>query len=298
MTKQEQAYMAMFLGLEKELNDSSDIYANDPDLKAEVDAFKVDKAKNEQASNAAHIINTGFSAEKLAAKMVVAEEAAIISGKAFVKFSNLNKIIIAKKLLITTTDYSHVSDIECAKRAQNAHDLLLVNIDDLKAGTITEERLIEFQKNIELFKNLKGTAVQVQEVSPELTKAFKQSFAPVKRRVKQIKLLVADYVVKEPDFYKRMMACTKLPVIHVLHTKVMINAVAKSTGSPVAELQLSLIKAKKTWITDKDGIGEIEGVKNGKDVLTAKLKDEIVLTLDVWIKQSTTNLYKLVIESL
>ena len=57
-------------------------------------------------------------------------------------------------------------------------------------------------------------------------------------------------------------------------------------------------KAKKTLVTDKDGVAEKEEFKNGKDVITAKYKGVEVLTQDVVIKKSTTNVFNLEIESL
>ena len=221
MTRREQSYMTMVNGLAKEFDDDSEIIAKDPKLKAEIAAFEIDRANNEQAANEAFITNTGFSDEKLEAKMAVATEAAILSGRAYVKFSNLKKASIYEQLHTNAYDYSQAPDIECAKIAQNAHDLLLVNIADPTESIITTERLIAFQKMIDHFKDLKGTSNLVHEVSPELTKKFKLSFVPLKTRVKNIKLLMAAYKKTNPDFYNRVKACMKLPVVHIIHTKVM-----------------------------------------------------------------------------
>ncbi len=298
MTNREQAQMTMFAALKAELVASAAAFAGNQDYIDEVTLFNTNNGKNSDAATAAHADNSGFSADKLAAKKELTKMASNMSGKAYVKFTNLNKISLASQLHVEPTDYSTASDSQCAKLAQEAHKLMSDNIADLTPNTITAGMLTDLQGKIDTFTQKQGSSDTVHEVSPEMTRKFKDSFKPVMTNVDHLKLLTRDYESSNPKFYARLMASTVIPVINVHHTNVEVHATAKSTGKPVEGIEFSLTRANKSDITDYKGNAEIEHVKSGEDVLTGKMNGNTVYTAHVKIKRGTLNHYDVVIDSI
>ena len=298
MNNRQQAQMTMFVALKAELVASATAYTGNQDYIDEVALFNINVQKNSDAATAAHADNSGFSAEKLTAKKELAKMASNMSGKAYVKFTNLNKTSLASQLHVEPTDYNDVSDSQCAKLAQEAHKLMSDNIGDLTPNTITAAMLTSLQGKIDVFTQKQGSSDTVHEVSPEMTRKFRDSFKPVMINVDHLKLLTRDYELSNPKFYARMMASMVIPTINVHHTNVEVHATAKSTGKSVEGMEFSLTKANKKDTTDFEGNAEIEHVKSGDDVLTGKINGAILYTANVKIKRGKLNHYDVVIDSI
>jgi len=298
MTNTEQAKMTMIAAVKAELVTSAGAYTGNQDYIDEVALFNINAQKNSDAATAAHVDNSGYSADKLTAKIALTAMASNYSGKAYVKFTNLNNSTLASQLHIEPSDYLHASDSQCAKLAQEGHDLMNTNIGLLTPNTITAAMLTNLQGKIDAFKQIQGSSDTVHAVSPDMTRKFKDSFKPVMINVDHLKLLTRDYELSNPKFYARIMASMVIPTINVHHTNVEVHATAKSTGKPVENAEFSLTKANKSGITDFDGNAEIEHVKNGPDTLTGKINGAVVYTAHIKIKKGTLNHYDVVIDSL
>ena len=296
MTNREQAQMSMFIALDKELTDDESVYQGDADYVAEVAAFRTAFQANKDAAEKAHVDNSGFSQDKLNQKLVLSQMASNLSGKAYVKFVNLNKLNLAEQMSTEPTDYSIKADSVCATLAQKAHDVMHDNLADLSPNTVTDANLVDLQKEIDKFTELKGSSEIVHEVSPELTQQFKDSFKPVMVRVDHLKLLTRDYKSSNPGFYTRLMASTKIPTINVHHTYVGGHVTRKSDGKPILGAVFSLTKGGKSDTTDHEGDFLIEEVKAGEDTLTGVLDGNVVYTGYITIKRGKTNHFDVVIE--
>ena len=298
MTNKEQAVTTMITALGVELVKDNGAFAGNQDFIDEVGLFNDNAKKNSSAATAAHVDNSGFSAEKLKAKLALTALVSNLSGKAYVKFINLGKLSIAQQLHIEPSDYSHAADSNCAKLAQEAHDLMDTNIGDLTPNTIDAGMLNGLQKSIDFFKNTAGSSDTVHETSPELTKKFKASFKPVMVNVEHLRLLGRDYETSNNDFFTKLMASMVIPPINVHHTIVSITATAKSTGKAVENVVFSLTKAGKSATTDFEGNAEIDEVKAGKDILTGVYNGAVIYTAHIAIKRGKTVHFDVVIESL
>ncbi len=298
MTNTEQAKMTMIAAVKAELVTSASAYTGNQDYIDEVALFNINAQKNSDAATAAHVDNSGYSADKMTAKIALTAMASNYSGKAYVKFTNLGNATLAAQLHIEPTDYLHASDSQCAKLAQEARDLMNTNIALLTPNTITAAMLTNLQSKIDAFKLIQGSSDTVHAVSPDMTRKFKDSFKPVMTNVDNLKLLTRDYETSNPKFFARLMASTVIPAINVHHTNVEVHATAKSTGKPVEGIEFSLTRANKSATTDYKGNAEIEHVKSGEDVLTGKRNGNTVYTAHVKIKRGTLNHYDVVIDSL
>ncbi len=297
MTNKEQADGSMFNAVESVLDVDSAVYEDNDDYVEEVAIFRAAHAINIAAATAAHQDNSGFSLEKLNAKIELGGMASNFAGKAFVKLNRLGKQSIAGTLSYEPTDYLHVADLACATLAQSAHDIMHTNIGDL-GSTITAANLTSLQDSINKFNHLQGSSEAVHAVSPDLTKAFKKSYKPVKSSIVNLKLLTRDYKTLNQGFYDRLMSSTLVPTINIHHTYVSIYTVAKTTGEPVEGIVFTLTNGRKSGTSDYEGMTKIDEVKSGKDILTGVIGETVVYTAHIKISKGTTNHYNVVVESL
>jgi hypothetical protein len=297
MTNKEQAQKSMFIALKHELEVDSAAYDGNEDYEAEVVAFNDALTDHNKKAVAAHVDNSGFSAEKLKKKIVLSDKASNLSGKAYVKFINLGMQSIAEELHTEPSDYSHVADSQCATLAQAAHDLMFSKLSVLSVtNTITAAMLVDFKQDIVDFLAIQGTSETVHEVSPQLTKEFKDSFKPVMMRVDHLKYLTRDYKTTNTEYFDRLMASTVIPTINVHHTYVEVHVVGKVSGKPIEGVVFTLSNCNKTGTTDWEGKATLEEVKKGKAVLKGELASKVKYEAHIVILSGKVNHFEVAIE--
>ena len=240
MTNREQALTTMFTGLKTQLEQEADVYQENEDFKDEVKTFESAFEYNKKCGIEAHVSNSGFSLDKLAAKEKLSDMASNLSGKAYYKFRKLGKLNLAEQLHTEPAEYLRASDSNCASLAQGAIDLMRANLEDLGPKTVTVEMLEDLRKCIVHFEEMQGTSANVHEVSPTLTKKYKDSFEPVLVSVENLKWLGRDFKEINLGFFERFMASTVVPTINVHHTTLSISATAKSDESPLPDVVFTL----------------------------------------------------------
>ena len=276
MTNDQQAEMNMFDGFDAELTADSTVFSGNPKMVTKVGVFRAALAENKACANSAHPNNSGYSQLKKDKKLAVSETASILTGQAHVALTDLGKGEIARLLHINPTDYSSASDSECGSLLQSAYDIMFANKADLCPDTFELQELTDFQTEITEFVTAKGVSEWVHDVSPTLTKAFEESFVPVRKAIEQLKLMARKYKKTNKPFYARFMASTIISAVNVHHTFVDIIVLDKVTGNPLEGIQLTLTKGKKSGLTDYQGKLSIERVMNGKDVVTGTYKGKVV----------------------
>ena len=295
MTGPEQADQTMFASVNHVLTTEAAVYEDDVKLKAEVEAFKAAYAHNLATGAAAHPDNSGFSQEKLNAKIELGDYAAMLSGESFVTLKNLGKISIAEKFSVYPSNYIYLADSACGTLAQKAYNLISENSDDLIPDTITTVMLAALQTKKDTFTSLQGTSETEHEVSPQLTEDFKNSFGPVKEKVENLKFRARKYETINYGFWERFMASTDIPTVHVRHTYLEIVALNKATSAPIEGIVFTLTKGNKSATTDYMGKAVIAKIRSGEDVLTGVLGDKTVYTGHIVIERSKVNSLKLMI---
>jgi len=284
--------------LQSELVADRDIYKDNKEFVDGADVFTAAKKVAEDALIVAYPADPSFSQEKLDAKTAIAIKVSILCGLAYVKLKKLHQNTLANTLHIKQADYLYLSDVEFATLVFAMQKILQENLGLIDIPSINAEKLAELVKLTEAFKALKGTSLKVHENSPTLTKAFEDSLEPLQDSVDDLKLLAGDFYESNLDFYKRIMASSAIPTVHVHHTYVIITATMKSSGKPAVGILFSFEKAKKSATTDRDGVASMEEVSFGPDVLIGTLDGKEVLYKKVKIKRSTTNNWEVVIDSL
>jgi len=131
MTNREQALTTMFTGLKTQLEQEANVYQENEDFKDEVKTFESAFEYNKKCGIEAHVSNSGFSLDKLAAKEKLSDMASNLSGKAYYKFRKLGKLNLAEQLHTEPAEYLRASDSNCASLAQGAIDLMRANLEDL-----------------------------------------------------------------------------------------------------------------------------------------------------------------------
>ena len=298
MTTSEQAKETMVNTFENTVDTNSSVYATNEDFKDEVLAFKAALADHRLKSSAAHEDNKGFSLMKLNEKEILAELVSRLSGKAYVRLTNLGMVDVAETLHIEPSDYSHASDGECDHLSQAAHDILFENLTVLSPRTITAVMLTALKDEIIKFRQTQGSSERVHLVSPDLTRAYKESFKPLMKRIKNIKLLVRDYKTSNNEFYTNVMASSKIPTINIHHTHVEVYCYKKSTGRLMEGVVFTLAKSNKSATTDWEGMAEIDEVRGGKDVLTGVFQDKTIYTAHIVIRSGRLNHFAAAVEDL
>ncbi len=295
MTNTEQARDTMYTALFEELTADSDQYDGNEDFMEEAADYMEDYAAYKVSLAAANVNNSGFSAEKLEAKQLLASFTSNLSGKAFVKFNKLGKLSLAEQLHTEPTDFTTESDAQCGANAQADHNLMFTNLALLTpTNTVTGANLVTLQEKIDSFKSIQGTSETVHEVSTLLTKEFKSKAKILKSHIPNFKYLCRDYEESKPDFFKRMKGSMVIPTINVHHTYLEIHA-ASPSGVAVPNVLFTLTNAKKSATTNSEGNATIEEVKAGQDILTGTLNGAVVVTMNVTIKRGTTNHVNVVI---
>ncbi len=298
MKKRQRAIMNMADTFDAELTDDSAIYTGNKQFEDGVAAFRARKLISVAAMKAAYPDDLSFSNEKLTAKIKLAIKFSILCGLAYVELKKKGQLSLAESLSCNKSEYTHLPDLDCATLAEAMHKVLLDNIELIDIPSITIEILTELLKQIEAFKSLQGTSSKENKTSPVLTKAFDDTLPPLLESVEDLKKLVGFYFETKPDFYARVMATSAIPTVHVIHTYIIITAILKSTGKPAVGILFALEKAKKTGITDRNGILKFNEARSGEDILTAYFEGKEILNNKVSIKRSTTNEWEVVIEGM
>ena len=295
MTGPQQADQTMFASVDYVLTNEAAVYEDDVKLKAEVEAFKAAYAHNLATGAAAHPDNSGFSQEKLTAKIELGDFAAMLAGESYVTLKNMGKISIAEKFSVYPTNYTSLADSACGTLAQTNYNLISDNADDLIPDTITNAMLAALLTKKNTFTELQGTSEAEHEVSPQLTEDFKNSFGPVKEKIENLKFRARKYETINYGFWERFMASTDIPTVHVRHTYLEIVAINKATSAPIEGIVFTLTKGNKSATTDYIGKAVIAKIRSGEDVLTGVLGDKTVYTGHIVIERSKINSLKLVI---
>ncbi len=298
MTRRERAIMDMSDAFDAELTESIAIYTGNHEFEDGVATFRQNKQAADAAALVAFPAEQKFSKTKLAAKTDLAINLSILCDLAFVKLKKLKQFSIADTLSTNKSDYLYLPDEECVNLCKAMHKILFDNMELINIPSITTQILADLLKEIEAFRDLKGTSKKVREVSPVHTQAFKDTLPPLLDSVDDLQRLVGFYFKPSPDFYARVMATSSIPTVHVIHTYIIITAILKSTWKPAPGITFALAKAKKTGITDRDGVLPFDEVRSGDDVLTGTFEGKEVVYKKVNIKRSTTNHWEVVIEGM
>ena len=243
---------------------------------------------NKKAAAAAFPDNSGFSQLKRDKKIALCETASTWAGMGHVALTDLGKIDIADTLHVNLSDYLPFADSVTQANAQSTHDILAENIGDLD-DYVTVDGLEDLQAEIDAFSATKGTSDTKHEESPLLTKAFEESFIPVRKIIEQLKMLMKPYKKTNKPFWDRIMAACNIPAINVHHTYVNICVSEKGTGKAMEGVVFTLTKGKKTGSSNWEGLLTLERMKNGEDVLTGVFNGKVVVLAHINIKRGRAN---------
>ncbi len=246
------------------------IYAGNAAYMAQKAKFKAALIPINELAALLIVDNSGYNAEKVAAKNKMAQMASLLSGYAMVYFNETAKPIEAAKLHISETDYSKATDTDSSDMAQAAWQLLTDNITGLNPDYVIQDDLNKLQQLISTFISTQGTSTAVQQGTPAQRKSFKANIKKQMDNIAQLRLLARKYKISNPDFYNQLIANSTPPPVNVHHTTFSATAKNKADNSAVADADASLSCTKKTGNSDENGFITIDQIRAGTAVLTIK----------------------------
>ncbi len=253
---------------------------------------KVGDSKTEVAAKAAAagINNTGFSQIKQDAKVDMAEEAATLSGYAYVYFDEIGRTDLSSQCHINITDYLSLADPAAASLAQAAHKLMSDHQTELDPEGVTAANLTALQTKIATFTNAQGTSGMVHQVSAADTASFKASIAVADDRIAKLLILAKRYKKTAPEFYNKLILATTLPPVNVHHTTVSITVVDATNNAAIAGAVATVESyPNKQGTSDATGVLHIEKVKSGNRNITVAANGHSSKTVTVAVQSGKDN---------
>jgi len=296
MNNEQQAEMSMLSNVEAELSTDSTAYANDQNFKDKVEKFLLATAANRDAAAAAFPDNSGYSDMKNDTKDEMCEMAVILTAPAKVALRDLGKASEGDKLSVNITDFSILADSACEALARKNYNVLSTNSSVLIPNTFTQVALDDFSDKIELFHTQQGTSGEVHGVSPVLTQNFENSFIPCRLLLDDLKLMSKKYIQTNNGFFTRFNKSTKIPAINIHHTYVTITTTEKGNDKPVEGIIYTLEKAKKSAVSNYNGIAVIEKVRCGTDKLTGVFNNKELVNTHIKILRGKNNPFSYKVE--
>ena len=292
MTHREIAEMRRNLGLDSffAVPDNHTIVISNLAFETEVNTLSGKHVITLDKASRTGIDNTGFSAEKVAEKLLLADEASMYSGFASVRWDkeHLNKPTLMAQCHAHESDFLGITDTECYTRAQATHDLLSNNIGDL-GGIVTAINLTHLQGTIDTFHADSGTTDATNQASPADTKAFKTALRNENKSVPSILLMVRVFKATNLDFYNRVVALCEVPAVEIIHNDVIVEVLKTENNEPVTDSHMTLSNTKKTDDADIHGMLEIDEVRNGKAIMTITQKDRLDVVQEINIQAKHVN---------
>lgn len=299
MNNEQQAETTEFNSVDTVLTNWNSTWTGNVATSDAVTEFRLRKLTNHDLAIETGADNSGFSQNKLIAKTNAANEAATLTGIAYVRFKKLGRNDLANQLDISVTNFTQASDGNSETLLNANSKLMRDNISLLNPDYVTPTEVDALDELIVIYEETQGTSTSVHSASPEIQAQFNDSFAPVKEEIDFLKLIVKkQFKLTFPKFYDQLAAASKLPTVNVHHTIMSMHATKKSDGSVVEGLLISETKSGKNAVTNYLGDATINEVKNGTDVMTAIYNGQPVYTGHINNKRGHNNHYNIIVESL
>ena len=261
----------------------------DPALMSCYTKFKSDSADTVISAVAASANNTGYNADKIIAKMDIGLVASALCSAAQVKFDLLHNNTLSKSLNSTQTFYTNVSDAIAEVRLLNAYDIMNSNVTKLTPDYVTPTQLTDFLAQINDYTKISGTSMNINKVSPGLTKTFKSDLKLTSADIVSIKKLMLKYKKTNPAFYVAVMLSCKIPVVAVAHTPFVITITNSLDGTPISNVKGTLTTSTQTPVSTSKGIMTYDTVLGGDKVSTFTHDKFITKSVDIHIISGETN---------
>lgn len=265
------------------------MYATDNAFKAMV--AKIVSSQTEVAALAAKTgaDNSGYSQQKMNAKLDMSFDAAVYSGNAYVHFEEAGKHDLSSQCHINSSDYSSLADSAAAALAQEAHDFLNSHIAELSPDSVTAANLTDLQAKINTFIATQGTSGVVHQVSAADTAAFKAALAVADDRIAKLLILAKKYKKSNANFYDKLILATTLPPVNIHHTNLIVTVVNATTKVAVAGATIAIEGSIKTATTDVNGIAKLEKIKAGNSNVTIAAAGLTAKTIIIAVQRGKDN---------
>ncbi len=252
------------------INDKEAEYADNPAFIALAIKVRADNELSIEASIEAAADNTGYSAEKMIAKINSCAIAAELSASCIVKLNLDKNLILSKSLHGTVSYYFSKSDALCGSRLMSAYNTMHDNLALITVDYITAAQLATFLTSITKYTGLTSSSNLVNGGSSVVTKKFEDTMKVMNENVLTVKLLAKKYKKTNSTFYNLLIKACKIPAITVLHTPVIFNISSTETGGVLAGVECTLSKSKEVLVSNVGGVLQYTTVMAGSAIGTFK----------------------------
>jgi hypothetical protein len=212
---------------------------------------------------------SGFSKTKLEKKQEMSEELSIHAGSAYVHFENIGRHDLSGDLLLNAYEYMALADSAAAAAAHKVYTILNTNIALLEPDFITALDCADCLTTITDFEQAKGNTEVAHKTAPTDKIAFTLALDTFDAETEKLLLLARKLKKTNLDFYNKLVAASKMPVINVRHTGI----AGTVTKASVAQMDATLVieKTTKKDTTDVAGKYSIKQIKAGTYTATCTL---------------------------
>jgi len=250
-----------------------------------------DSATAVTSSIAAEANNSGYSAQKDAAKVLASNTAAQLCASSQVKLDILGNKIVSQSLHSVPTFYNNAPDALCGIRLLGAHDIMLTNLDLITPDYLTALQLTNFSTQITTFTGLTGTTSAVNGGETVLTKKFAADIKVTNIDIVTMKKVGLKYKTTNNVFFNGLNKACKLPPIPVRHTYITMNILDEYTGLALSGVTGTLSKSKETQLSTIYGVITYTKVKSGTATGTIEKAGYITQMITIKILQGKMNTF-------
>lgn len=282
MNNREQAKITTLKGTLTFMNDNNSKWATVPLITSKFATFKTNLDDTEKKSALAGNDNAGFSEAKKKAKDLFADEAASLCGFAFLEWQTSN-VQLAQQCLQAVTDYTSVSDSECGSIGLKMYNLLNDNILLISPDAVSPTDVADLLILLTKFNDTQGSSESVHSTSPVATANFKSALAVSMSDLNSLKSAGKKVRNTEPDFFKNLLAVTKISTVNVHHTHILINVKNKVNLKPLKNVIATFSNSGKTAQSDDIGNIIIDVFPGGTTTVTLTLPgfENYIATLQI-----------------
>ena len=270
MTKTEQAKLTTLKGTASFMAENNALWISVPLIVTANsnynDAFDDTTTKSADAGND----DSGYSDAKTLAKTIFADEASSLCGYAAMVWISSNPELY-KQCLQEPTDYLSISDSDCASVGLKMYNLLNDNIASLTDDYVSAIDVKNLEKLLNTFTTTQGSSDSAHTTSPVATSDFKLALAYSMLQITNLKKAARKVKVTQPEFYKKLLAVTKVATINIHHTHIHINITDSTSLLPLPKVVATFSNSPKTAESDIKGNIVIDIFKGGNTTITLRL---------------------------
>ncbi|MBS1794867.1 MAG: carboxypeptidase regulatory-like domain-containing protein [Acidobacteria bacterium] len=268
MNAKHESKFTMYRGVERHLETNSDIIAAVPAVGAAFEAFRAVIAAIVAATRATGVNLSGIAVDKSNSRQTLAQTAADIAG-----FIRAYATVIGNNTLRAEVNYPvskivRIRDEQVVPRCQIIHDRGAENLRELESYGVTQSRLDELQRAIDLY----AAKTPVTRAALSHRKMLNQKLRDLFREGDEIlgerlDPLMRNFRTTAADFYRTYESIREIRDPLTTPTTLKGRITDAADGTPVKGAAVTLVGLGETAVTDSRGEYRFKPVDHGRHLV-------------------------------